>query len=370
MPKIKSFLRLNSSGVTLTELMVVIVLLAILFIASNLIFKDVLANSRDARRKADLTQIQKGLELYRSDNASYPATLNWGGQLTSPAGGTNYLNPIPVDPKQAPYPQYAYVPSPAGCTTACATYDLYSKLEKPAAGTPTYDVGGVTYDYKTPPPPPPGSATPTTDDRSFGGPTSTPTPTPGVGPSKKAFITSNTYWGNLQQAGSNVGLGVATSGLDGADKICQSRANAASLGGTWKAWLSTHVNSAGSRLSHNNGPYTLVDGTTVIANNWTDLTSHEEQDSNALRAPLNMTELGTTLDSWTWTDTEPNGNSTSATFHPTDPSDCLEWTTHGPEGGMGNRNAIRGYSGFPSGAWTSLTMDNCGSTYPLYCFEQ
>src|SRR3989344_6490978 len=56
-------------------------------------------------------------------------------------------------------------------------------------------------------------------------PRSTTTTTTVAGGSKRAFVTSATYHGNL-------------GGLAGGDAECQSLANAASLGGIWKAWLS------------------------------------------------------------------------------------------------------------------------------------
>src|SRR5690606_40551827 len=46
------------------------------------------------------------------------------------------------------------------------------------------------------------------------------------------FITSNFYDGDLKTAGAG------TTGLDGADKLCQLHADAASLAGTYRAWLS------------------------------------------------------------------------------------------------------------------------------------
>jgi Protein of unknown function (DUF1554) len=54
------------------------------------------------------------------------------------------------------------------------------------------------------------------------------------------FVTSTTHTGNL-------------GGLDGADAICQARAeslNSAAPAGTYKAWLSTAAESAAARLTH------------------------------------------------------------------------------------------------------------------------
>lgn len=60
--------------------------------------------TRDSQRKADLKQIQTGLELYRADVGSYPANLTCDGTLAS--GGVTYINRVPCDPRSTP--AYAY----------------------------------------------------------------------------------------------------------------------------------------------------------------------------------------------------------------------------------------------------------------------
>src|SRR5262249_27131858 len=85
-----------------------------------------------------------------------------------------------------------------------------------------------------------------------------PTPTPTLPPPRRVFVTSLTYTGNL-------------GGLAGADALCQARADAAALGGTYKAWLADDSGSPATRFTHSTGEYVLVDGT-VVAGNWADLT--------------------------------------------------------------------------------------------------
>lgn len=77
----------------------------------------------------------------------------------------------------------------------------------------------------------------------------------------------------------------AFGGLAGADAKCQASADAASLGGTFMAWLSTSTTSAADRLVHAGVPYTRVDGT-LIASDWADLTD------GALSASILTTESG------------------------------------------------------------------------------
>ena len=83
MKKIKAF--------TLIELMVVISIIGILVAIGVVSYRKTYQLSRDSRRKADLAQIQQALETYRSENGSYPTSLN---DLTP-----NYITTLPTDPK-------------------------------------------------------------------------------------------------------------------------------------------------------------------------------------------------------------------------------------------------------------------------------
>jgi prepilin-type N-terminal cleavage/methylation domain-containing protein len=112
--------RLSSYGFTLIELLVVIAVLGIL--ASGLI---VLVNppkqigrAHDAKRKSDLDQIQKALEVYYDDNNQYPATAIINGKF----GGNwaPYMQVVPQD--SASGQQYAY-------QSTGQTYQLYAHLE-------------------------------------------------------------------------------------------------------------------------------------------------------------------------------------------------------------------------------------------------
>ena len=101
--------------------------------------------------------------------------------------------------------------------------------------------------------------------------------------SSTVFVTSTRYNGNL-------------GGLAGADAICQERAEAAGLApGIYLAWLSVDSGSAGTPLTRfvqSPGPYTLVDGTTIVANNWADLTD------GFLAASISLDENGEFSDMW------------------------------------------------------------------------
>jgi len=87
---------------TLLELMISI---AILGIISGLIygnFVNSLKKARDAKRKADLEQIQRALEMYYEDKKRYPVNLNFGDKLCETRNCLSnekiYMQKIPNDP--------------------------------------------------------------------------------------------------------------------------------------------------------------------------------------------------------------------------------------------------------------------------------
>jgi len=100
----------KSFGFTLVEILIVLALIGIL---SVIFFANIsaISKSRDAKRKADLRQIEKALEQYRSDNGIYPKGSgidNLKNCISSSAFGnssceTIYLNKIPSDPKGSSY---------------------------------------------------------------------------------------------------------------------------------------------------------------------------------------------------------------------------------------------------------------------------
>ena len=75
----------KQSGFTLIELLVVIAIIGMLSTTILAMVSQARIKSRDARRKADLAQIAKALELYYNTNFSFPTT----GGLWYAATGTN-----------------------------------------------------------------------------------------------------------------------------------------------------------------------------------------------------------------------------------------------------------------------------------------
>jgi type II secretion system protein G len=88
----------NKKGFTLIELLVVIAIIGLLSTLSVLALNSARARARDAKRIADVKQIQTALEMYYNDVGDYPesASVTAGATLSSDNG--TYLRAIPVPP--------------------------------------------------------------------------------------------------------------------------------------------------------------------------------------------------------------------------------------------------------------------------------
>lgn len=132
MYKMAALFKNNKSGFTLIELLVVIVIISALATLFTANFVGVRQRGRDGVRKSDLSTMQTSLELYRSDNGTYPLTSQFPacGSAFPTSGTTTYLKKVPCDPSTSI--SYTYAASPAGCdntTTFCASYTIYACLE-------------------------------------------------------------------------------------------------------------------------------------------------------------------------------------------------------------------------------------------------
>jgi hypothetical protein len=160
---------------------------------------------------------------------------------------------------------------------------------------------------------------------------------------KTVFVSSSTQAGNL-------------GGLAGGDAICQGLADAASLGGTYMAWLSDSTASPATRFTPWNGPYERVDGVRV-ADNWADLLD------GSLAATISINENGATAIGYVQTGTDPAGLGVYTTPGPY----CQDWTS---DAGAAVSTIMRGYSGEAGVNWTNAGIAGCANVIRIYCFEQ
>ncbi len=84
----------NKKGFTLIELLVVIAIIGLLSTLSIVALNQARARSRDARRLADIKQIQTALEMYYNDLAGYPASLG----TTIASNSIIYMDIVPTPP--------------------------------------------------------------------------------------------------------------------------------------------------------------------------------------------------------------------------------------------------------------------------------
>ena len=150
-------------GFTLIELLVVIAIIGLLSTLAVVSLNNARLKSRDAKRVADIKQIQTALELYFADLNVYPAgtdlTLGTGsGQALSNAGftatadiGTTvYMGQVPANltPGGADYAYYSAKADGSACTSApCASYVMTFTLEEAvgrlAGGNHTVNPSGI-----------------------------------------------------------------------------------------------------------------------------------------------------------------------------------------------------------------------------------
>ncbi len=164
----------RQKGFTLVELLIVIALVIIILILVLLSLRTQIMRARDAKRKTDLSRIQKSFEEYVNDRDRYPnedILDNCESHDLAP-----YLESVPCDPSTRE--PYLYVPvEPVG-----AGYRVCTKLEdkkdpdiKLLGCHPDNGCGyGAGYNYCL------AVGVPVTPDgfNPFAEPTPTPTPTP------------------------------------------------------------------------------------------------------------------------------------------------------------------------------------------------
>lgn len=163
----------------------------------------------------------------------------------------------------------------------------------------------------------------------------------GSSPPKRMFATSQSYAGNF-------------GGAAAADSICSTLAEAALLGGTWSAFLSTDSAGALAR-TREVGPWFRVDRKTKVFNNRTGFTV------GALAAVYNEYGAAVPSSARAWTGTRSNGTADGT-------QNCSNWTSAAGYGTAGNPNKL--LADGPKWMYADEGASLCASTYRIYCFER
>jgi len=171
-----------------------------------------------------------------------------------------------------------------------------------------------------------------------------------VANAKRVFVTHGTWSGNLK------GTAGTMTGLDGGDSLCNAAASGASLGGTWRAWLSDGTANAIDRIN-DVGPWYLVDRRTRVLDNKSNLTTQPI-------ANIDRDEDGLITDGQqVWTGTKTGGVA--------DGNDCMGWTVENDatvSGRIGENGLVAEWTSIAGGAGLPHCFMN--AAYHLYCLEQ
>lgn len=156
---------------------------------------------------------------------------------------------------------------------------------------------------------------------------------------KRLFMTSSSYTGNLKAAG-----GGAT-GLAGGDALCNLAAQAANVNGRWVAWLSAGSTRAFDRVT-STGPWLLMGTSTVVFNNKASL-------ATTPIVAIDRNERGQLWTGQYWTGTSNGGGGTG--------TDCNAWEFTSNYGTYGD--------GDTEAVWTNASYTACSNMRALLCFE-
>jgi type II secretion system protein G len=149
----------KSSGFTIVELLIVIVIIGILAAITIATYSGIQSRARDTQRKSDIAQLTKAIESYYAVNGDYPFYAGWCTQISNPSYSAAfkaelqpYMSKIPYDPLYAVTSQdYFYR------NVNDQSYNLYAELEESDKSDDGFAgctrIGGIDneYDLRYPP---------------------------------------------------------------------------------------------------------------------------------------------------------------------------------------------------------------------------
>jgi hypothetical protein len=158
-------------------------------------------------------------------------------------------------------------------------------------------------------------------------------------------------------------------GLAAADAVCQTRANAVGLAGTFRAWISDNTDDAYCRIHNLGGKKAANCGQATLpafAGPWMRMDGFpfgagitEMLDDGEVYAPVRYDELGNTVpDAFYFTSTNSDGELDTLS-----PSACNDWTSAVPATAWG------GNTDYTTDMWSLRAGHSCGLSNRLLCMQ-
>jgi hypothetical protein len=172
---------------------------------------------------------------------------------------------------------------------------------------------------------------------------------------KRVFVTKTLY--HVSSDPTDVqGFDTITDPVTGAILACNADAylGLKSKGGMYLPWLSSGAEnwSPSTKFTQSTVPYKLVDGTTIIAHDFTELTSQ-------VLNQINVDEDGNTVNTgFAWTGTTSSGILSS--------SSCADWTSNSGSS-FGSVGSLTDYKQWTQSSSPAMA---CNTSQHIYCFEQ